>query len=104
MRSLCGSRASRVGSRVLQNLLQAERGIRELKSTLERRPVEHRADNRIRSHVLICWLELRPLRLFHGGSVGRPRIGGSPDPGAPASRPSPMAGPVRASSVGDATS
>ena len=41
-----------------KNLLEAERGFRDLKSTLELRPVFHRLEGRIRGHVLLCWLAL----------------------------------------------
>ncbi|MCA1679055.1 MAG: hypothetical protein LC777_08995, partial [Actinobacteria bacterium] len=36
-----------------KNLLEAERGFRDLKSTLELRPVFHRVKRRIRAHVLL---------------------------------------------------
>jgi transposase len=41
-----------------KNLLEAERGFRDLKSELLLRPVFHRLEHRIRAHVLICWLAL----------------------------------------------
>ena len=46
-----------------KNLLEAERGFRELKGTLELRPVFHRLEHRIRAHVLICWLALLLIRV-----------------------------------------
>jgi transposase len=46
-----------------KNLLEAERGFRDLKSTLELRPVFHRLEPRIRAHVLICWLALLLIRV-----------------------------------------
>lgn len=46
-----------------KNLLEAERGFRDLKSTLELRPVFHRLEHRIRAHVLICWLSLLLIRV-----------------------------------------
>ena len=46
-----------------KNLLEAERGFRDLKSTLELRPVFHRLEHRIRAHVLICWLALLLIRI-----------------------------------------
>jgi hypothetical protein len=46
-----------------KNLLEAERGFRDLKSTLELRPVFHRLEHRIRAHVLICWLALLLIRV-----------------------------------------
>jgi IS4 transposase len=46
-----------------KNLLEAERGFRDLKSTLELRPVFHRVERRIRAHVLLCWLALLLIRV-----------------------------------------
>jgi len=46
-----------------KNLLEAERGFRDMKSTLGLRPVFHRIEPRIRAHVLICWLALLLVRV-----------------------------------------
>jgi len=46
-----------------KNLLEAERGFRDLKSSLELRPVYHRLEPRIRAHVLLCWLALLLIRV-----------------------------------------
>ena len=46
-----------------KNLLKAERGVRDLKTTLLLRPVFHRLEARIRAHVLICWLALLLVRV-----------------------------------------
>jgi transposase len=46
-----------------KNLLEVERGFRDLKSTLMLRPVFHRLEHRIRAHVLICWLALLLVRV-----------------------------------------
>jgi hypothetical protein len=46
-----------------KNLLETERGFRDLKSTLELRPVYHRIEPRIRAHVLLCWLALLLIRV-----------------------------------------
>jgi transposase len=46
-----------------KNLLEAERGFRDMKSTLDLRPVYHRIEPRIRSHVLLCWLALLLIRV-----------------------------------------
>jgi transposase len=46
-----------------KNLQEAERGFRDLKSTLELRPVFHRLEGRIRAHVLLCWLALLLVRV-----------------------------------------
>jgi hypothetical protein len=56
-----------------KNLLEAERGFRDMKSTLELRPVFHRLEHRIRAHVLICWLALLLIRVAerHSGHTWR---------------------------------
>ncbi|MGH6942679.1 MAG: IS1634 family transposase, partial [Geminicoccaceae bacterium] len=46
-----------------KNLLEAERSFRDLKGVLRVRPVFHRLDERIRAHVLICWLALLLVRI-----------------------------------------
>ncbi len=46
-----------------KNLLEAERGFRDMKGTLELRPVFHRLEHRIRAHILICWLGLLLIRI-----------------------------------------
>jgi len=44
-------------------LYEAERGWRDMKSTIDLRPVYHRREDRIESHVQICWLALLLLRV-----------------------------------------
>jgi hypothetical protein len=44
-------------------LLQVERGWRDMKMTLELRPVYHRLEDRIRAHVILCWLALLLVRI-----------------------------------------
>ncbi len=46
-----------------KQLLEAERSFRDLKGILLLRPVFHRKDDRIRAHVLICFLALVIVRL-----------------------------------------
>jgi hypothetical protein len=46
-----------------KNLMEAERAFRTMKSTLDLRPVYHRLDQRIRAHVLLCWLALLLIRV-----------------------------------------
>jgi transposase len=46
-----------------KNLMEAERAFRTMKSTLYLRPVYHRLDQRIRAHVLLCWLALLLIRV-----------------------------------------
>jgi transposase len=51
-----------------KNLLEAERGFRDLKSTLLLRPVFHRLEHRIRAHLLICALALLLTRVAERGT------------------------------------
>ncbi len=46
-----------------KQLLQVERGWRDMKSTLQLRPVYHRLEDRIRAHVILCWLALLLVRI-----------------------------------------
>jgi hypothetical protein len=46
-----------------KQLLQVERGWREMKTTLELRPLYHRLEERIRTHVTLCWLALLLIRI-----------------------------------------
>src|SRR5215203_1259484 len=46
-----------------KNLMEAERGFRDLKSQLLLRPVFHRLEHRIPAHVLLCWLALLLTRV-----------------------------------------
>lgn len=46
-----------------KNLLEAERGFRDMKSTLDLRPIYHRIEARIRGHVLLSWLALLLIRV-----------------------------------------
>ncbi len=45
------------------HLREAERSFRDLKTTLELRPVFHRLEHRIRAHVVVCWLALLLIRI-----------------------------------------
>ena len=47
-----------------KQLLQVERGWRDLKSVLDLRPVYHRLEERIRAHVILCWLALLLIRII----------------------------------------
>jgi len=51
-----------------KNLLEAERGFRDMKTTLLLRPVFHRLERRIRAHVLLCWLALLLTRVAERSS------------------------------------
>jgi Transposase DDE domain len=46
-----------------KNLREAERSFRDLKTTLELRPVFHRLEHRIRAHVVVCWLAPLLIRI-----------------------------------------
>jgi transposase len=46
-----------------KQLLEVERAFRTLKTTLELRPLYHRKDDRIRAHVLLCFLALLLVRI-----------------------------------------
>ena len=46
-----------------KQLLEVERGWRDLKTTLDLRPVYHRREDRIRAHILLCWLALLLIRI-----------------------------------------
>ena len=47
-----------------KQLLAVERGWRDLKTHLELRPIYHRLEERIRAHVLLCWLALLLIRII----------------------------------------
>ena len=51
-----------------KQLLEVERGWRDMKSTLELRPVFHRLEDRIRAHVVLCWLALLLIRIAETGT------------------------------------
>jgi AcrR family transcriptional regulator len=46
-----------------KSLLEVERGWRDLKQILDLRPVYHRREDRIRAHILLCWLALLLIRV-----------------------------------------
>jgi hypothetical protein len=46
-----------------KQLLEVERGWRDMKQLLDLRPVYHRLEDRIRAHVLLCWLALLLARI-----------------------------------------
>ena len=46
-----------------KQLLQVERAWRDMKTTLDLRPVHHRKEDRIRAHVQLCWLALLLIRI-----------------------------------------
>ena len=46
-----------------KQLLQVERGWRDMKQVIDLRPVYHRREDRIRAHVILCWLALLLIRV-----------------------------------------
>jgi hypothetical protein len=46
-----------------KQLLDIERGWRDMKQILDLRPIYHRLEERIRAHVLLCWLALLLIRI-----------------------------------------
>ena len=46
-----------------KQLLQVERAWRDMKTTLDLRPVYHHLERRIRAHVVLCWLSLLLIRI-----------------------------------------
>ncbi|HEX3957449.1 MAG TPA: IS1634 family transposase [Trebonia sp.] len=46
-----------------KQLLEVERGWRDMKQVIDLRPVYHRKEDRIRAHVILCWLALLLGRL-----------------------------------------
>src|SRR5216683_1224019 len=46
-----------------KQLLEVERGWRDMKQVTDLRPVYHRREDRIRAHVLLCWLALLLARI-----------------------------------------
>ena len=47
-----------------KQLLEVERGWRDMKQILDLRPVHHRLEDRIRAHVVLCWLALLLIRII----------------------------------------
>ena len=47
-----------------KQLLEVERGWRDMKQLLDLRPVYHRREDRIRAHVVLCWLALLLVRVI----------------------------------------
>jgi len=47
-----------------KQLLEVERGWRDMKQIIDLRPVCHRLEERIRAHVILCWLALLLIRII----------------------------------------
>ena len=54
-------------ARGYKQLYQVERGWRDLKGALRVRPVFHHREDRIRSHIQLCWLALLLVRVIENG-------------------------------------
>jgi len=53
-----------------KQLLEVERGWRDLKQVIDLRPVYHRKEERIRAHVILCWLALLLARIAENATGG----------------------------------
>src|SRR6516162_2327952 len=53
-----------------KQLLEVERGWRDLKQVIDLRPVYHRKEERIRAHVILCWLALLLIRVAENAAGG----------------------------------
>jgi hypothetical protein len=51
-----------------KQLLEVERGWRDMKQVLDLRPIYHRREDRIRAHVWLCWLALLLMRVAENGT------------------------------------
>ena len=51
-----------------KQLLEVERGWRDMKGSLGLRPVFHHREDRIRSHIQLCWLGLLLMRVVENGT------------------------------------
>ena len=79
-----------------KQLLEVERGWRDIKQVIDLRPVYHRREDRIRAHVILCWLALLLIRVAEnkagpGTGSGPSSSASTPSPGpappAPSARP-----------------
>ena len=66
-----------------KQLLEVERGWRDMKQVIDLRPVYHRREDRIRAHVTLCWLALLLARIAENAC--RPDLART----APRTRPHP---------------
>ncbi|MDA0639536.1 IS1634 family transposase [Nonomuraea ferruginea] len=53
-----------------KQLLEVERGWRDMKQIIDLRPVYHRLEERIRAHVILCWLALLLMRIIETTTGG----------------------------------
>ena len=73
-----------------KQLLEVERGWRDMKQVIDLRPVYHRREERIRAHVILCWLALLLIRVAEN-ETGQPWPASAPS--SSASTPSPGPAP-----------
>jgi len=52
-----------------KQLLEVERGWRDMKQVIDLRPVYHRKEERIRAHVILCWLALLLTRVAENATA-----------------------------------
>jgi transposase len=58
-----------------KQLLEVERGWRDMKQVIDLRPVYHRKEERMRAHVILCWLALLLARAAENAADGtRPEL------------------------------
>jgi transposase len=55
-------------AKAYKQLYQVERGWRDLKSSLRLRPLFHHREDRIRSHIQLCWLALLLIRVVENAT------------------------------------
>jgi hypothetical protein len=53
-----------------KQLLEVERGWRDMKQVIDLRPVYHRKEERIRAHIILCWLALLLARIAENACGG----------------------------------
>ena len=51
-----------------KQLLEVERGWRDMKQVIDLRPLYHRLEERIRAHVVLCWLALLLVRIVENAT------------------------------------
>ena len=80
-----------------KQLLEVERGWRDMKQVIDLRPVYHRREDRIRAHVILCWLALLLIRVDreHDRPDLEPRSGPSSSASTPSPGPAPPAPSAR---------
>ena len=93
-----------------RQLLEVERGWRDMKQVIDLRPVYHRKEERIRAHVILCWLALLLARVAENAcgttwpelrrQLDRIAIGTFTGPAGPSASAPRSASPSRTSSAG----